>query len=459
MSAEKVQKILFFFSLIILITGIFLVVNGDKSKTAIITVFTIWFLITIVAAVNPYEIVEITYGQFHLKRHRPGKEETDKSILLAVKPSDTKALPEEDKLINEAELRPDEKRSPVDYLNLATKAWREKKYDDALEYTHTGLNLNPAGTRVRATLINRVGSAYDDLKIPDLAIKYYKNSIEVDPDFSWPHYNLGNLYCEQKKYVEAEKEYKKAIELDSEDADPHCNLGDLYSEQKKYAEAEKEYKKAIELDSEDADPHCNLGDLYSEQKKYAEAEREYKKAIELDPNDASNIVSYANFLYYIQKKYDKAEELYKKAVGLDPNDAGKIGDYATFLSDIRKDYDNAEELYKKAIELDPNDACNISNYAKHLIARRETKDARILIQKAFKLNQDKDEEISLELWFYCYAIFFDEYKEAKDNIEALLKKGIKSIGWYLDDVLVAAKELEHPDYNKLCELAKRITAI
>ncbi|MCH8070142.1 MAG: tetratricopeptide repeat protein, partial [Candidatus Marinimicrobia bacterium] len=130
-----------------------------------------------------------------------------------------------------------------------------------------------------------------------------------------------------------------------------------------------------------------------------------------------------------------------------------------FLSGIRKEYDKAEELYKKAIELDPDSANKIGNYAKHLIARREIEDAKSTIQKAFELNQDENDELNLELWFYRYAIFFDEYKEAEKSIEVLLKKGIKSIGWYLDDVLAAAKELGHPDYENLCELEKRITVL
>ena len=70
---------------------------------------------------------------------------------------------------------------------------------------------------------------------------------------------------------------------------------------------------------------------------------------------------------------------------------------------------------------------------------------------------DENEGLNLELWFYRYAIFFDEYKEVEKNIEVLLKKGVKSVGWPLDDVLAAAKELGHPDYEKLSELAKRIT--
>ena len=47
----------------------------------------------------------------------------------------------------------------------------------------------------------------------------------------------------------------------------------------------------------------------------------------------------------------------------------------------------------------------------------------------------------------------------KKNIGDLLKKGIKSPGWYLDEVLAGAKELGHPDYKNLCETAKMISAL
>jgi tetratricopeptide (TPR) repeat protein len=232
------------------------------------------------------------------------------------------------------------------------------------------------------------------------------------------------------------------------------------SKEKDMTKRDKIYQEGIESLPKSAELHGNyalfLDDIRND---YDKAEEFYKKAIELDPNDADYIVHYANLFYYIRREYDKAEKLYKKSIGLDPINAGGISDYATFLSDIRKDYDKAEVYYKKAIELDPNDACAIGNYAKHLIARRDTENTSSLIQKAFELNQDEDKELSLELWFYRYAIFFDEYKEAEKNIEVLLNKGVKSIGWYLDDVLVVAQELGHPDYDKLCELEKRITAI
>ena len=296
----------------------------------------------------------------------------------------------------------------------------------------------------------------------DKAAVYYKKAIELDPNGANKTGNYALfLHNIRKEYDKAEMYYKKTIGLDPNDATHIGNYATFLSDiRKEYDKAEVYYKKAIELDPNNANTTGNYASfLYDIRKEYDKAEVYYKKAIELDPNDANTTGNYASFLYDIRKEYDKAEVYYKKAIELDPNHANTTGNYATFLSYIRKEYDNAEVYYKKAIELDPNNANNTGNYAKHLIVRGKTKRAKSLIQKAFELNQNKNEGLNLELWFYRYAIFFDEYKEAEKNIEDLLNKGVQSVGWYLDDVLKIAKESGHPDYDKLCELEKRITAI
>ncbi len=295
----------------------------------------------------------------------------------------------------------------------------------------------------------------------DKAEELYKKAIELEPDgANW----IGNyaIFLDKfrKEYDKAEELYKKAIELEPDGADWIGNYAIFLSDiRKEHDKAEELFKKAIELKPDGADWIGNYAIfLKNIRKEYDKAEELFKKAIELKPDDADWIGKYAIFLKNIRKEYDKAEELFKKAIELEPDDADWIGNYAVFLSDIRKEYDKAEELYKKAIELKPNSAELIGNYAKSLIVKRDLQNARKSILKAFELNQNENEDLNLELWFYRYAVFFDEYPKANAEIEGLLKKGIKSTGWYLDDVLAAAKELGHPDYEKLCELEKRITA-
>tara|TARA_B100000959_G_C14971609_1_gene619950 strand:+ start:1883 stop:2806 length:924 start_codon:yes stop_codon:yes gene_type:complete len=289
MKAFWVQVVVFCFSGLNNLIGLYLVVEGNVKTGSIVTVFFTAIIFLIVAAVNPYEIIKIAYSQkggLSIERHISLPEER-KEILKIAQDEPLKKVDEEEKekLIEAAKNRSDERRSAEDYLALTAEACRTKKYDDGLKLAYAGLNLDPEDKRIKATLINRIGFIYGELKELSLAKKHFKKAIELDSTFFWPHYNLGVFYNDQKKYAEAEKEYKKAIELNPEDVRSHNNLGITYMNQNKNAEAEKEYKKAIELEPEEAHPLFNLGLLYTNQKKYAEAEKEYKKAIELDPDN------------------------------------------------------------------------------------------------------------------------------------------------------------------------------
>jgi tetratricopeptide (TPR) repeat protein len=55
-----------------------------------------------------------------------------------------------------------------------------------------------------------------------------KKSIALDPNFAEAHLQLGNLYSDQKKYVESIPEYVKALESDSGLADAHYRLAQAY---------------------------------------------------------------------------------------------------------------------------------------------------------------------------------------------------------------------------------------
>jgi hypothetical protein len=66
-------------------------------------------------------------------------------------------------------------------------------------------------------------------------------------------------------------------------------------------------------------------------------------------------------------------------------------------------------------------------------------------------------DLELELWFYCYAIFYQEYPDSEVAIETLLKQGVKSPEWYLKDILEGARKRGHPDFDKLSQYEKMIT--
>ncbi len=235
----------------------------------------------------------------------------------------------------------------------------------------------------------------------------------------------------------------------------------LHTIRKEYERAESYYKESLKLAPESALYNGNYALFLRDIRKgYDQAEIYYKKALELKPNDADWNGNYALFLETIRNEYDQAESYYKKALKLDPNDAYWNGSYASFLHTIRKEYDQAETYYKKSLELDPNDTNNNVNYVGFLLGMGRKEEANFYIEKAFDLiSRTPVEDLELELWFYKLAHYPEQYyEEAKTNIDRLLNKNIRSIGWdFSKNIEQAAKE-GHLHLDELKEYARRITS-
>ncbi|SFC75726.1 Tetratricopeptide repeat-containing protein [Flexibacter flexilis DSM 6793] len=197
--------------------------------------------------------------------------------------------------------------------------------------------------------------------------------------------------------------------------------------------------------------------LYITYQDYDNAKEYYLKALAQEPNNASFYSNYAIFLNTIHQDYDKAENLYNKALIQKPNDAGFLNNYALFLLDIRKDYDKADEYFLKGIIIDPDDANIFGNYAKNKIVQGLYPEAQELIYKAFELNNNEENSILLELWFYRYAIFWEQdLAQAAQAIQQLLDKGIRLPYFNLEVVCQRAQELKHPDMAQVLAFQQAI---
>jgi Tfp pilus assembly protein PilF len=355
------------------------------------------------------------------------------------------------KLIDISEKRAKTYREQIE--EIKKKGTTDKETKDALK------SIINRGEKDWWTYETRAQSEND----PDKADKIYQEGLRIFPS----SHELMNNYAiflehERRDYNRADEFYKKAVELNPYNPLYFSNYAIFLNLKRgNFDEAEKFHKKAIDINPNDAKSFNRYAVfLYAIRRDYDKAEEFYKRAIELNPSGIECIVNYAAFLAEIRKDYNKAEEFYKRAIEIHPNHLNSFANYADFLSNFRKDYDKAEEFYKKTIELDPNRANTLGNYAKCLIVKRNLTKAKKNIDKAFILNEKEDlETLELELWFYCYAIFSKDYPESENNIKRLLAKGIVSPNWYLGDVLKVAKELGHPDYEKLVDYAIKITVV
>jgi len=264
LKTKTIQITLIIFSGILFLCGIYMILMGDSQTISLIAIFGPALLLLIVAAINP-NIIKIWAGKegwgLGLTRHHPGEKEKE-AALKASEDELTSSESERIKYLFEAaENRSNDKRSPEDYLLLATDAWRKKEYDKALTYVYSGLSLEPEDAKVKATLMHRQGSIYGSLGKNYAAIEMCKQAIDIKSDFSWPYHNLGQLYKNLKQYPEAEESFKKAIELDPKLSHPHNGLGSLYEKMGRLENAKMEYERAIELDPNFEKAKNNLENL------------------------------------------------------------------------------------------------------------------------------------------------------------------------------------------------------
>jgi len=247
-------------------------------------------------------------------------------------------------------------------------------------------------------------------------------------------------------YLEGLKAHPKSHEL-------MANYANLLEKINKDDEAETYYLKALDLYPNHAIINCNYANVLYKLHRNEEAESYYLKALVIDHNNAINNVNYANLLKALNRD-DEAEAYYLKALELNPNHPNINGNYAILLQKLNRD-DEAETYYLKALDLDFNDANSNGNYAQFLLVHGKIEKATPYIEKAY-INQ-KDNDLTLELWFYRLVHYSKYFEEAQKEIDRLLKKGIKSFGWDFSRNITQAKKEGHSDIKLLEEYADKIT--
>ncbi|KAL5325418.1 hypothetical protein ACEPPN_006543 [Leptodophora sp. 'Broadleaf-Isolate-01'] len=163
------------------------------------------------------------------------------------------------------------------------------------------------------------------------------NNLVTNDEIAWACHNLGSLYANQGKLVEAEQMYQRALTGCEKAWGPEHtltlstvnNLGNLYASQGKLVEAEQMYQRALQGNEKAWGPEHtstlgtvnNLGNLYKSQDKLVEAEQMYQWALTgcekaWGPEHLLTLTTVNNLgtLYAAQGKLVEAEQTYQRAL-------------------------------------------------------------------------------------------------------------------------------------------------
>ena len=102
--------------------------------------------------------------------------------------------------------------------------------------------------RDSASLLNKMGIAYQMMFNLSDAIRCYKASLKINPRDPNVLNNLGTVYDSLKQYGQAERMYRRALKLEPHSAIVYKNLGSGLFAQHNYRKGAEAYRQALAID-------------------------------------------------------------------------------------------------------------------------------------------------------------------------------------------------------------------
>jgi len=204
--------------------------------------------------------------------------------------------------------------------NLAGIFLDQKRYDDAIPHYRIAARLRTEYLYVfnLANALADAASASHDTNEFAEAVQTYRQALQLNPNSSEAHHNLGLTWQAQGRAGEAVTEFEQAVRLNPNRIDTWTQLGFIYATQNKMAESERPFRELIRLQPGNANAYGWLGNALAEQNKLSEALPIYLTALKLDPKDYKTEFNVGLAFMRAGQKTEAAEHL-RRAVRLHPD--------------------------------------------------------------------------------------------------------------------------------------------
>lgn len=131
-----------------------------------------------------------------------------------------------------------------------------------------------------------LGLTYNALFDEDKAEQYYKQAIDIDPDYLEARANYGGMLLDIGNVDEAIRQFNTVLVRQPDHADALTMLAQAYRFKALYDRSIEAARKAVAAAPRSAEPHLWLGDSLRLSNKWAEAEPEYNQYLKLSDFDS-----------------------------------------------------------------------------------------------------------------------------------------------------------------------------
>ena len=118
-----------------------------------------------------------------------------------------------------------------DHLNKGVQAYKNAKYEEAINHFQQSVQLDPSLINARLYLATAYAQQYipgaeteDNNRMGQQAIDQYKAVLQQDPKNINSIKGIAYLYLQMKKFEAAKTFYRKALETDPNDPEPYYSV-------------------------------------------------------------------------------------------------------------------------------------------------------------------------------------------------------------------------------------------
>ncbi len=200
-----------------------------------------------------------------------------------------------------------------DQLNKGVQAYKNAKYEDAIEHFKDAVELDPTLVNARLYLATAYMGQYipgadspDNNRYADSAIDVFKQVLALNPPKEQQIHSLkgiASMYFQEKKFTQAQEYYKKIADMDPNDPETYYSLAVIdwmqaYQPDQK-ARIELGLKPTDELKDKKACDQLKEANA----KEVEDGIQNLQKALQLRP-DYDDAMAYLNLMYRQRAEYE-----------------------------------------------------------------------------------------------------------------------------------------------------------
>eukprot|EP00586_Coscinodiscus_wailesii_P019093 CAMPEP_0172517882 /NCGR_PEP_ID=MMETSP1066-20121228/288648_1 /TAXON_ID=671091 /ORGANISM="Coscinodiscus wailesii, Strain CCMP2513" /LENGTH=766 /DNA_ID=CAMNT_0013300085 /DNA_START=88 /DNA_END=2388 /DNA_ORIENTATION=+ len=232
---------------------------------------------------------------------------------------------------------------------LSTTLWHLKKEVDLCALAQAAVDFDKLTPEAWCV----VGNCFSLQKEHEVAIQFFRRSVQLDPNFTYSHTLSGHEYVSNEDFDRAASCYRDAIRSDERHYNAWYGLGAIYFRQEKYDLAEYHFRRALEINPRSSVLYCHLGMAQHANAKPYEALQTLEKAMVLDERNAQARYQRASIYISLDRPREALREL-EKVRDAAPREASvhfSMGKVYKRLGEGEK----AMRCFLTALDLDPKD--------------------------------------------------------------------------------------------------------